>query len=162
MRPLQINGEQSTVEAEGLRADHVEVRQVLIAPGMTALSFGAITQDGDWHALNDQEVPPGLSENILMQLVARELMVEGVSPGGETAIMTFNGMLISNSNSLSLTPSDPMSALQTRINTPGAADWSLRVVLDQATRKARLEVKGEAGKKIAWAIALTVAIAQES
>lgn len=167
MRPLQINGTESTIEANSISTDQIEARQILLNPGMTALSFGVITEDGDWHALNDQGVPPGISENILLQLVARQLATEGVA-GGETACMTFNGMLISNTDSLSITPADPMSALQLRLNTPGASDWLFRVVInpvpDPVTgwRNARIEVKGEAGKKIAWAIAVTVAIAQES
>lgn len=144
------------IECQALRAtDGIEVAgQVMVGQGGLMNAFKGTTTNGDWTTILSAEVPVGLSENLLLQMIAREPAT------GETAMMTYNGMVVSNPGlgGLTLTPPDVMNSLDKRLNTAGAADWMFRVVMAEEvtvdsnppSHNIQLQVKGEADKTIKW------------
>lgn len=101
--------ENDNVECESLKVNQgADVAQQLsVGNAGLMIAFKGTTTDGEWTTLpnGSNEVPAGLSENLLIQCVARE------NATGDSAAMTYNGLVISNADGLSLTPADMMNSL---------------------------------------------------
>jgi len=151
------------VECESAKINQgLEVGQQVTVGGCSlSLGFKGTSVDAEWADVLSQEVPAGLAENLLLQVVAYEPAT------GDAAAMTFNGLVISHPSGLSIMPSDMMNSLDKRINTPGAADWAFRAVIapdvtpdtTPPTRNIKLQVKGELNKTIKWAISVRASLA---
>lgn len=155
--------ENDNVECESAKINQgLDVSQQITVGGSSlSLGFKGTSVDGEWTDILSQEVPAGLAENLLLQVVAREHAT------GEAAAMTYNGLVISNADGLRIMPADMMNSLSMRVNTPGAADWMFRVLIAEdvtpdstpPTRNIKLQVKGETGKTIKWAISVRAPLA---
>ena len=146
--------------SNNVSAPNVDVGGQLSVAGCGLLNgIKGVSTNGDWTTLLSAEVPAGLSQNLLIQAVAREVST------GHSAAFTYNGMVVSDPEALVLVPDDIMDALSLRVNKGDSASWAIRALIateltpGSNTHNIQLQVKGEQDKIIKWAIMNSIAMA---
>lgn len=154
------------IEDDKIIAEEITAKQTLATEGQLFVgrgglnnAFAVTTTDDAWTDLIVADVPVGLSENLLTQLVAR-------GPNGAGMTITYNALVSSDADALTFTPDDVMNDGKV-IRRGDSTEWAFRIVVapdvtpgsNPPSRNLKAQVRGEVGKTIRWVMLNNIALA---
>lgn len=156
---FNVENDQLTAEAITAKQTLATEGQLFVGKGGLNNAFATTTTDGAWKTITEAEVPVGLSENLVTQLIAR-------GPNKASMAITYNALMSSDSDELTFTPDDVMNDARV-IRKGDSTEWAFRIVVapdvtpdsNPPSRNLKAQVRGEENKIVRWVIFQNLALA---